>query len=61
MGWLGVQGERYFGTDRMFSGFVGLGWTPEIDQGDPDGPAGAIGGRDRLRLHLVKPGAVPFP
>ena len=31
MGWLGAQGERYFGPDRL-SVFVGAGYTPSTDQ-----------------------------
>jgi hypothetical protein len=42
MGWLGLQGEGYFARERL-SGFVGLGYMPEMDQGDPTGPTFAIG------------------
>ena len=42
MGWLGVQGERYFGADRL-SAFVGTGYTPSLDQGEPSGPTFAAG------------------
>jgi hypothetical protein len=44
MGWLGVQGERYFARERL-SAFLGLGYTPAIDQGDPSGLAFALGVR----------------
>jgi hypothetical protein len=42
MGWFGVQGERYL-LDERLSIFVGLGWTPSVDPGDPDGPTFAAG------------------
>ena len=42
MGWLGVHGERYFAHERL-SAFVGLGYTPSIDPGDPSGPTFALG------------------
>lgn len=42
MGWFGVHGERYFARERL-SGFVGLGYTPSIDQGDPSGITFAVG------------------
>ena len=42
MGWFGLHGERYFARER-FSGFVGLGYTPSIDPGDPSGLTFAIG------------------
>ena len=42
MGWFGAQGERYFGPDR-FSAFVGAGYTPSLDQGEPSGPTFAAG------------------
>ena len=43
MGWLGFQAERYF-TNPRYSMFVGLGYTPAIDSGDPQGvtPAGGF-------------------
>ncbi|HET8837023.1 MAG TPA: hypothetical protein VFN08_20005 [Gemmatimonadales bacterium] len=44
MGWLGVQGERYFAHERL-SAFLGLGYTPSIDLGDPSGLSFAVGGR----------------
>ena len=44
LGWLGLQGERYWTGDRA-SLFVGLGYTPEIDAGDPSGPTFAVGVR----------------
>ena len=44
MGWLGVQGERYFARERL-SAFLGLGYSPVIDQGDPSGFAFALGAR----------------
>jgi hypothetical protein len=44
MGWLGVQGEGYFAHERL-SAFVGLGYTPIIDQGDPSGATFALGVR----------------
>ena len=42
MGWLGVQGERYFSGDRL-SAFLGVGYTPSVDQGDPSGVTFAAG------------------
>lgn len=42
MGWFGLQGERYFARERL-SAFVGVGYTPSIDPGDPSGPTFAIG------------------
>jgi hypothetical protein len=48
MGWFGVNGERYFARERL-SGFVGLGYTPSIDEGDPSGPTFAIGLRTFTR------------
>ena len=42
MGWLGLQAERYFASERL-SAFLGLGYTPVIDQGDPSGPTLALG------------------
>jgi hypothetical protein len=42
MGWLGLQGERYFADDRL-SAFLGLGYTPSIDSGDPSGATFALG------------------
>ena len=44
MGWLGVQGERYFAHERL-SAFLGLGYTPVRDSGDPSGPTFAAGFR----------------
>lgn len=34
LGWLGAQAEWYFGGDR-FSTFGALGYTPELEDGDP--------------------------
>jgi hypothetical protein len=42
MGWLGAQGERYL-LDERLSVFVGVGYTPQIDPGDPTGPTFAAG------------------
>jgi hypothetical protein len=42
MGWFGAQGERYLADERL-SIFVGLGFTPSLDQGDPTGPTFAAG------------------
>jgi len=42
MGWFGAQGERYLADERL-SIFVGLGYTPSLDQGDPTGPTFAAG------------------
>src|SRR6185295_15001746 len=42
MGWLGLQGERYFARERL-SAFLGLGYTPGVDPGDASGPAFALG------------------
>lgn len=44
LGWLGGQVEAYFSGDRL-SAFVGLGYTPEIDTGDPTGVTPAAGVR----------------
>ena len=44
MGWLGVQGERYLAHERL-SAFLGLGYTPVMDSGDPSGPTFALGAR----------------
>lgn len=48
MGWLGVQGERYFAHERL-SAFLGLGYTPSIDLEDPSGLTFAAGGRGYTR------------
>ena len=48
MGWLGVQGERYFADERL-SAFLGLGYTPVRDSGDPSGPTFALGFRGFTR------------
>lgn len=42
LGWVGGQAERYFAGDRL-SAFLGLGYTPRIDRGDPSGVTGAAG------------------
>jgi hypothetical protein len=42
MGWFGLQGERYFARDRL-SAFLGAGYTPSIDEGDPSGATFAAG------------------
>ena len=42
MGWFGLHGEGYFARERL-AGFVGLGYTPAVDEGDPSGPTFAIG------------------
>ena len=44
MGWLGLQGERYFAHERL-SAFLGVGYTPSIDEGDPSGATFALGVR----------------
>ena len=44
MGWLGLQAERYFGRERL-SAFLGAGYTPSLDPGDPSGPTVAAGVR----------------
>jgi hypothetical protein len=44
LGWFGAQGEKYFGGSR-FSGFLGAGYTPSIDEGDPSGMTFAAGVR----------------
>ena len=44
MGWLGVGAEFYFSGGRL-SGFGGVGYTPEINQGDPTGLTFAVGVR----------------
>ena len=42
MGWFGAQGERYFGPDHL-SAFIGVGYTPSLDQYEPSGPTFAAG------------------
>jgi hypothetical protein len=42
MGWFGLHGEGYFAQERL-SGFVGLGYTPSVDPGDPSGLTFAVG------------------
>ncbi len=42
LGWLGVQGEAYFATGRL-SAYAGLGYTPDVEPGDPSGLTGAAG------------------
>ena len=42
MGWFGVQGERYF-LDERISIVAGLGYTPHMERGEPDGPTFAAG------------------
>jgi hypothetical protein len=42
MGWFGLHAEGYLAREGL-SGFVGLGYTPSIDQGDPSGLTFAIG------------------
>ena len=42
MGWFGVHGEGYFARERL-SGFLGFGYTPSVDSGDPSGPTFALG------------------
>ncbi len=44
MGWFGAQGERYF-LDERLSIFLGVGYTPQVDPGDPTGPTFAAGFR----------------
>lgn len=44
MGWLGLQGERYFAHERL-SAFLGVGYTPSLDQGDASGATFAAGVR----------------
>ena len=44
MGWFGAQGERYF-LDERISIFAGVGYTPRLDRGEPDGPTFAAGFR----------------
>lgn len=44
MGWFGAQAERYVARGRL-SGFVGLGYTPSLDPGDPSGVTVAAGVR----------------
>jgi hypothetical protein len=48
MGWFGLHGEGYFARERL-SGFLGLGYTPSVDPGDPSGPTFAIGVRGFTR------------
>ena len=42
MGWVGLQGERYFAAERL-SAFVGAGYTPSIDEGTATGLTFALG------------------
>lgn len=44
MGWFGLQGERYFSGERL-SAFLGVGYTPSVDPGDPSGVTFAAGFR----------------
>lgn len=44
MGWFGLQAERYFAQERL-SAFLGAGYTPSINAGDPSGPTFAVGFR----------------
>jgi hypothetical protein len=44
LGWFGLQGERHVSQNRL-SVFVGLGYTPAIDAGEPSGLTVAAGGR----------------
>ena len=39
---MGLQGERYWAR-ALLSAFVGAGYTPEIEAGDPSGPTFAAG------------------
>lgn len=49
LGWFGAQGELYFGQQARASAFVGAGYTPAVDEGDPSGPTFAIGVRGYTR------------
>ena len=42
MGWFGLNAEGYFARERL-SGFMGLGYTPSIERGDPSGLTFAVG------------------
>jgi hypothetical protein len=44
MGWFGLQAERYLARERL-SAFLGAGYTPSLDPGDPSGPTFAAGVR----------------
>jgi hypothetical protein len=44
MGWFGGQAEYYVARDRA-SLFAGLGYTLEVDEGDPSGATFALGAR----------------
>ena len=44
MGWLGLQGEKYLRSQRV-SVFGGLGYTPELEDGDASGITVAAGVR----------------
>ena len=52
MGWFGAQGEHYLGDERV-SLFVGLGYTPRLDQNDARGLtfAGGLRGFTRGDKH----------
>ncbi|MEZ4588903.1 MAG: hypothetical protein R2909_21230 [Gemmatimonadales bacterium] len=51
-GWLGAQLERTTRSGRI-GGFVGLGYVPEIDDGDPKGlaPAAGVRGYTKGKTH----------
>jgi hypothetical protein len=70
MGWFGAQGEHYFADERV-SVFLGFGYTPSLERGDPTGPtfAGGLrtftsGAKHRAYVEgsvsqlLVEPGAL---
>jgi hypothetical protein len=44
MSWIGAQAETYFARQRA-SAFAGVGYTPELDPGDPTGVTFAVGAR----------------
>lgn len=44
MGWFGLQGEKYLTNERV-SFFGGLGYTPQVDEGDASGVTLAAGAR----------------
>ena len=52
MGWFGASGELYFAGERA-SVFVGLGYTPALESGDPSGVtvAGGVRGYTKGRHH----------
>jgi hypothetical protein len=53
MGWFGGQAEYYVARDRA-SLFAGLGYTLEVDEGDPSGATFALGARGVASDSMVR-------